>query len=703
MASKTDDELSSSKDDGLSSSISKDASLQITPSVASPPAALTPDVLSPTQDLRTQASESLEASESLLPLGAENCAGTLAGPPEKNNMKPAPESQLHGSGAEHCAGTLVGPPAMDNMVSAPTTQLFHGRDTEISTLPHGTLGTDPTMASPAIEAILNIQNQFKDLDVLPAASVSEVTIITKDVSRSHSGLETETQSLYVSSNTSMDCQDTQSKMGKKLDALLGRTFKTKKFKALLNLALTRLSILKNQRQVRCSQATSDVTELLKLGQHENAYHRVDQVIKDQNTLDVLFFIHGYFTLLLDRVHLFEHNRDCPDELLEAVSSLLFAASRIGEFPELQEIRNVLVSRFGKDIAARSIELRSNCGVNPKIIQKLSTRHPPREARMKVLKEIAAENNIVLKLEEASSTSTEGQGQSDVSKAKLTNEVGEDEIGEGYGLSDLVKRGKQKYKDVADAAQAAFESAAHAAVAARAAVELCQFSPCGPDNTGNNGGGSSSSGSGNNKTEQEANDDGDLSKGEVDVRSESKKSISDPEDTIEDVMSLRENPVKLLEKDDVLYDSEEETKQIAKTNTTTEVKDEESLKDCSERADAGHVEDVDLSEGEVDVRSESKKSISDTDDNIEDVMSFREDPVKLLEKAFVVYDSEEETKHNAKTNTTTEVKNEESLMDGSDRADAGHVDNMVHSVEEAIIRKAILKGPISVRTRQVRGY
>lgn len=87
MASKTDDELSSSKDDGLSSSISKDASLQITPSVASPPVALTPDVLSPTQDLRTQASESLEASESLLPLGAENCAGTLAGPPEKNNMK----------------------------------------------------------------------------------------------------------------------------------------------------------------------------------------------------------------------------------------------------------------------------------------------------------------------------------------------------------------------------------------------------------------------------------------------------------------------------------------------------------------------------------------------------------------------------------------------------------------------------------------
>ncbi|CAA7039276.1 unnamed protein product [Microthlaspi erraticum] len=402
-------------------------------------------------------------------------------------------------------------------------------------------------------------------------------------------------------------------MGKKLDALFGRTFKTNKFKSLLNLALTRLSILKNQRQARFSQATSDVTELLKLGQHDNAYHRVDQVIKDQNTLDVFFFVHGYFTLLLDRVHLFEHNRDCPEELLEAVSGLLFAASRIGEFPELQEIRNVLISRFGKDLAASSIELRSNCGVNPIIIQKLSTRHPSREVRMKVLKEIAAENNIVLKLERASSSSTEGTT-SDVSKAKLTSEDRVED--EGYEVSDSVKRGKKKYKDVADAAQAAFESAAHAADAARAAVELSQFSPRGPDNRGN-----SSNLSENKKPEQEQEgDDDDFSEGEGDdVRSESKRSKSDSEEIIEDVP----------------------------------------------------------------------------------VMSFREDPVKLLDKDVVIYDSEEESPYGVKTNTT--IKDEQDLMHGSNRADTGHVDHMVHSVEHPIMRKVGLKSPISVRTRQVRGY
>ncbi|KFK43596.1 hypothetical protein AALP_AA1G146900 [Arabis alpina] len=409
-------------------------------------------------------------------------------------------------------------------------------------------------------------------------------------------------------------------MGKKLDALLGRSFKTNKFKSLLNLALTRLSILKNQRQVRFTQAVSDVAELLKLGQHENAYHRVEQVVKDQNTLDVLFFIHDYFTLLVDRVHLFENNRDCPDELLEAVSSLLFAASRIGEFPELQEIRHVLISRFGKDLAARSVELRNNCGVNPKIIQKLSTRHPPREVKMKVLKEIAAENNIVLKLEDASSSTV---GTSDVTKAKLASEDRVEEIGEGYGLSDSVKRGKKKYKDVADAAQAAFESAANAAEAARAAVELSQFSPRGPDNRGNIGGGNSSTRSESKKSEQEGTDD-DVSDGE--------------------------------------------------------------------------------GSGQVDVRSESNKTMSDSE-IIEDlpVMSFRIDPVKLLEKDVVIYDSEEETQYSVKTNTTAMVKDEHNLMDGAVKADTRHVNHMVHSVEDSIISKAGLKGPVSVRTRQVRGY
>lgn len=63
-------------------------------------------------------------------------------------------------------------------------------------------------------------------------------------------------------------------MGKKLDALLGRNFKTEKFKPTVNLAISRLAVLKIQRHARLKQARSDVLQLLQLGHHQRALLRV---------------------------------------------------------------------------------------------------------------------------------------------------------------------------------------------------------------------------------------------------------------------------------------------------------------------------------------------------------------------------------------------------------------------------------------------
>jgi hypothetical protein len=64
-------------------------------------------------------------------------------------------------------------------------------------------------------------------------------------------------------------------MGKKLDALLGRNFKTDKFKPTINLAISRLAVLKNQRNARLRQSRSDVLQLLQLpDNHQRALLRV---------------------------------------------------------------------------------------------------------------------------------------------------------------------------------------------------------------------------------------------------------------------------------------------------------------------------------------------------------------------------------------------------------------------------------------------
>ncbi|XAR51544.1 hypothetical protein NMG60_11006198 [Bertholletia excelsa] len=274
-------------------------------------------------------------------------------------------------------------------------------------------------------------------------------------------------------------------MGKKLNALLGR-YKKKPptLKTLATLATSRITILKNLHQVRCSHARSDIVQLLNLGHHETALLRVEHVIREQNMLDALEMIENYCHLLTECVVLVENSRECPDELTEAISSLIFAASRCGELPELQEIRWIFTSRYGKDFATRAVELRNNCKVNPKIVQKLSTRQASLESRKKLLKQIASDNSITLRLEDdvyvtAGENQDIYQNKKQLKRCEASN-LSDPDIGvDGQHFPDVMEqdkfsesvRSRNKYRDVADAARDAFESAAYAAAAARAAVEL----------------------------------------------------------------------------------------------------------------------------------------------------------------------------------------------------------------------------------------
>ncbi|EPS64839.1 hypothetical protein M569_09937, partial [Genlisea aurea] len=240
-------------------------------------------------------------------------------------------------------------------------------------------------------------------------------------------------------------------MWKTIGALLHKGgFKPSKLKSELNLAVSRSAVLKNQRKARVSIARSDVVELLKIQANERALLRVERVIKEQNVLDVIHELESCCHVLIERIHLVEQEKYCPDELKEAASTLIFASSRIGDFPELLELRSMFASRYGKEFVLRAAELRNNCGVNPKIVQKLSTRTPSWEIRQNALEEIAAENGIDLPSEEQQP------------EKRTKQQVVDD---------DPPKMKTQQYRDVADAAQAAFESAAYAASAARAAVEL----------------------------------------------------------------------------------------------------------------------------------------------------------------------------------------------------------------------------------------
>lgn len=56
-------------------------------------------------------------------------------------------------------------------------------------------------------------------------------------------------------------------------------------------------------------------------------------------------------------------RECPRELREAIASIIFAAPRCSEVPDLLQLKNLFGTKYGKEFIMVSSELRPDSGVN----------------------------------------------------------------------------------------------------------------------------------------------------------------------------------------------------------------------------------------------------------------------------------------------------------------------------------------------------
>lgn len=60
-------------------------------------------------------------------------------------------------------------------------------------------------------------------------------------------------------------------------------------------------------------------------------------------------------------------RDCPNDINEAVSSLIYASARCGDLPELRVIRKLFGERYGQRFAVTAVELFPGNLVNREVI------------------------------------------------------------------------------------------------------------------------------------------------------------------------------------------------------------------------------------------------------------------------------------------------------------------------------------------------
>ncbi|KAL7102273.1 hypothetical protein ACP275_08G109200 [Erythranthe tilingii] len=168
--------------------------------------------------------------------------------------------------------------------------------------------------------------------------------------------------------------------------------KDSKCKKLVQTVQCRLKLLKNKRLCVVNQLRNDVSELLKHGHHYTAFERVEQVIIEESIVQVYDLLDQYceFILLFNIRSILKH-RDCPnnDNIIEAISSLIFSSTRIRELPELLSIRKLFGKRYGKKFVTSAIELLPGNLVNNQIKEKLCSKNVFDDVKYKLLDEIAA--------------------------------------------------------------------------------------------------------------------------------------------------------------------------------------------------------------------------------------------------------------------------------------------------------------------------
>ncbi|XP_008812038.2 IST1-like protein [Phoenix dactylifera] len=256
-------------------------------------------------------------------------------------------------------------------------------------------------------------------------------------------------------------------------------FNSSKLKTESKLATARIKLLRNKREVQVRQMRRDMAMLLESRQEDTARIRVEHVIREQNVMAANEIIGLFCELIVVRLPIIAKQRDCPADLKESISSMIYAAPRCSEIPELSRIRDIFEKKYGKDFVSAAADLRPNSGVNHMLIEKLSVRKPPGEVKLKVMREIAKEYEIKWDATESETQLLKPPEEllegprSFVSATSIPVKPNLPPKDVPPNKPALREDSTMQFKDTASAARAAAESAKKAVSAAQAAAFLAE--------------------------------------------------------------------------------------------------------------------------------------------------------------------------------------------------------------------------------------
>lgn len=174
-----------------------------------------------------------------------------------------------------------------------------------------------------------------------------------------------------------------------MDFLFG--YDETKMKPYLKMAVHRLKLANSKKGSAVKHQKKEIAKLLEDGKEEKARIKVEHIIREDFTMESYEIIELLCELVHERVKYLSSTKECPPDLLEAVTTLIWCTPRV-DIEELNEVKKQLIKKFGKEFG-KNAEESTNENINERLMNKLSVKPPSANLVISYLKEIAAEYNV----------------------------------------------------------------------------------------------------------------------------------------------------------------------------------------------------------------------------------------------------------------------------------------------------------------------
>ncbi|KAL9263180.1 IST1-like protein [Drosera capensis] len=169
-----------------------------------------------------------------------------------------------------------------------------------------------------------------------------------------------------------------------LDGLLGRGAFYTKCKGLIKMTRTRIEAISRKRNATLRFLRKDIADLIACGLEDNAYGRTGGLLAELVLTSCYDFVGYVCEIILKQLATMQKNSECPEDCREAVASLMYAAARFSDLPELRDLRNIFQERYGS-----SLEFY----VNQKLVENIAPKPPSTEKKIQLIQEIASEFSL----------------------------------------------------------------------------------------------------------------------------------------------------------------------------------------------------------------------------------------------------------------------------------------------------------------------